>query len=222
MGVPELLLVIGGGAFLYGGARAFGVELPDLFATGGADAPEAPEAPTPRRTIVTIDDIDTDDPGIQSSVGARIVPVAGYPSYSELEWLTRTMWGEARNQDDLGLRAVGHVIMNRVNARGFGDSVAGVVTAGNGSQFNVWRKSDPNYTRSIEVTPADTNYQRANRIATEILSGRSTDPTGGAVIYFNPSTSTNVGFVNAIFTQVRNGTAQQVTIGDHDFFPGAR
>lgn len=45
----------------------------------------------------------------------------------ELDILYRIAWAEARGEDDIGLILVVNVIMNRVNASGFPDTIRGVV-----------------------------------------------------------------------------------------------
>lgn len=101
--------------------------------------------------------------------------------------LAMTIWGEARNQGDAGMRAIGHVIMNRVAAdkKRFGKGVKGVVWKP--KQFSCWNRGDPN--REAMQNPQAMNYpdrkswERAKEIAHEILSGQSRDPTRGSLYY---------------------------------------
>lgn len=104
--------------------------------------------------------------------------------------LSLTMWGEARSHGEEGMRAVGHVIMNRVavNANMFGgDTVRGVVTKDR--QFSCWNRNDPNYDRMLNIddvvsaSPDGQMWKLAQVIAVQILTGHSQDPTRGATMY---------------------------------------
>jgi spore germination cell wall hydrolase CwlJ-like protein len=108
----------------------------------------------------------------------------------ELRLLAQTIWGEARNHGERGMRAVGHVIQNRAahdNSRRYGEGIKGVVTKR--KAFSCWNERDPNRKaiRNIsslpEGTPDHKAWLAAKRIAKEILSGESRDPTGGALYY---------------------------------------
>lgn len=60
--------------------------------------------------------------------------------------LAKTMWGEARGHGESGMRAVGHVIVNRAQAEKpklFGQGVVGVATKP--KQFSCWNANDPNW-----------------------------------------------------------------------------
>lgn len=102
-----------------------------------------------------------------------------------------TMWGEARSHGEAGMRAVGHVILNRANSghpRRFGRGVVGV--SKKRKQFSCWNRGDPNLRKMQHVNKIrdshPTSYGRfvqAYRIAGEILNGQSKDPTKGAVYY---------------------------------------
>ncbi|MBY0564949.1 MAG: cell wall hydrolase [Hyphomonadaceae bacterium] len=104
----------------------------------------------------------------------------------ELRLLAATAWGEARSEGELGMRAVAHVIVNRVGTR-FGETVERVIRAP--WQFSVWNRGDPN--RRLVINPeryatAGSNletWQIAQRVAREVLSGQSVDPTNGALFY---------------------------------------
>lgn len=101
----------------------------------------------------------------------------------EVDTLARTLDGEARGESDEGMAAVAHVINNRSRNTGYYPSEI----ARQNKQFSTWNSDDPNRER-IENLPSDSEeYQRAHRIAREVLDGRSEDPTGGATHYYNPN-----------------------------------
>lgn len=100
--------------------------------------------------------------------------------------LAATIWAEARSEGEIGMRAVAHVIVNRIGAR-FGDNVESVIMAP--WQFSAWNARDPN--RPLAENPDSyaaeganlAAWEAAQRIAREVLLGQSADPTGGALFY---------------------------------------
>lgn len=77
-------------------------------------------------------------------------------SQEEAKVLAQTIWGEARSHGDEGMRAVGHVIVNRASAqkpRLFGDGVVGVATKN--KQFSCWNHGDPNRDRMEHMADLD-------------------------------------------------------------------
>lgn len=105
-------------------------------------------------------------------------------------YLSLTMWGEARSHGEMGMRAVGHVIMNRVavDANMFGgNTISGVALKDR--QFSCWNQGDPNRERMLNIdrinpeTPDGRAWQLAQAIAVQILMGNSEDPTSGATMY---------------------------------------
>jgi spore germination cell wall hydrolase CwlJ-like protein len=122
------------------------------------------------------------------------------------------MWGEARNQGELGMRAVGHVIANRRQAKTHGTFVTDTVSAA--WQFSCWNKNDPNRAMmlAIEDLPeggaAHRQWLAAKRIAAEVLAGRSVDPTGGALFYHT----------TAVQPTWSRGVTPVAQLGDHLFF----
>ncbi len=140
----------------------------------------------------------------------------------EVRLLAATAWGEARSEGEDGMRAVAHVMVNRVGQR-FGENLATVILSP--KQFSVWNRGDPNrrLVQNLARDPARYNggaeaeWEIAQRVAREVLSGQSVDPTGGALFYhtraIRPSWS-------------RVGQGRQV-IGAHVFYadvpdPGIR
>lgn len=98
--------------------------------------------------------------------------------------LAATIWGEARGEPVRCMRAVGHVIVNRIHSRRWGDSLSSVVFAP--AQFSIWNDQDPNrfLVEDPDATKADEDrWLIAKQLAREILSGDSIDPTRGALFY---------------------------------------
>ena len=85
-------------------------------------------------------------------------------------------------------------------------------------QFSCWNAGDPNLRaiRNVEALAPDSHDGRmwlaARRIAEEILSGRSADPTGGALFYHT----------TAVAPLWSRGVAPIALIGNHVFFLRAR
>jgi hypothetical protein len=105
---------------------------------------------------------------------------------AEARLLAATIWGEARSEGEHGMRAVAHVMLNRVGSR-FGENLETVIMTP--YQFSVWNRGDPN--RRLVANPeryatggiALETWEQAQRIAREVLAGQSVDPTGGALFY---------------------------------------
>ncbi len=71
----------------------------------------------------------------------------------EIEFLARTVYGEARGENLETQLYVAWVIRNRVQAKGwFGNTYEEVVTKP--FQFSSWNKNDPNYERVMQPTGA--------------------------------------------------------------------
>ena len=96
---------------------------------------------------------------------------------STVELLARVISAEARGEPYSGQVAVGAVILNRVEHPSFPNTVAGVVYQPGAFTCMV--------DGQIDQPVADSAY----RAARDALNG--TDPSGGAIYYFNPSTATS-------------------------------
>ena len=110
------------------------------------------------------------------------MPVSGSSSgsssaSSEVALLARVISAEARGEPYSGQVAVGAVILNRVEHPSFPNTIAGVVY-----QPGAFSCMDDG---QFEQPVADSAYQAAR----EALNG--SDPSGGAIYYFNPATSTS-------------------------------
>jgi spore germination cell wall hydrolase CwlJ-like protein len=115
-----------------------------------------------------------------SASGSTFTPPAMPYNLSEVRCLALTIYFEARGESEIGKRAVGHVVMNRVGSPGFPDSICGVVWQGGDAvrhrcQFS-W------YCDGRSDRPKDrADWKRSLVVAEDILAGRSADPTHGAL-----------------------------------------
>jgi spore germination cell wall hydrolase CwlJ-like protein len=161
-------------------------------------------------------------PGVRPVPVSAAAPVAATPSAVEqpreeidvvdAHWMALTMWGEGRGEGEPGMRAVGHVIHNRWQAKRHGAFVTDTVSQA--WQFSAWNQGDPNRTAmlNIDALPPGSRDHRlwldAKRIAAEILAGRSADPTGGALFYHTV----------AVQPSWSRGLVPAAQIGKHLFF----
>lgn len=113
---------------------------------------------------------------------------------SDLNLLSRLVYGEARGEPYTGQVAVAAVVLNRVRNSSFPNTISGVIYQK--GAFDVVADGQ------INLTPNDT----AKKAAQDALNGW--DPSNGAIYYFNPSTATNKWIWSRPMT---------VTIGKHRF-----
>lgn len=124
------------------------------------------------------------------------------------EWtcLTEALYFEARGESLKGQFAVAEVILNRVSARTYPNSVCGVVREGahrrNACQFSYACDGQP------EVVNEPEAWDRAGKIARLMLDGSERKLTGGATHFHNLQVRPNW---SAIF-------ARTVRIGTHIFY----
>lgn len=105
---------------------------------------------------------------------------------TDVRLLAATVWAEARSEGEKGMRAVAHVMVNRMGPR-FGEGIEDVVLAPR--QFSAWNVGDPN--RPLALNPEryarggvnKITWEQALRISREVLERRSVDPTRGALFY---------------------------------------
>jgi spore germination cell wall hydrolase CwlJ-like protein len=132
--------------------------------------------------------------------------------------LALTIWAEARSHGEKGMRAVGWVIKNRSdsNLRRFHAErgIKGVVWSP--EQFSCWNKGDPNRDamENISKLPKDhadrKAWRAAKRIAHQIMTGQSRDPTKGSLFYHTTE-------VDPSWNNKMNAVAQ---VGNHIFYRG--
>jgi len=136
-------------------------------------------------------------------------PVAAHVDPEALEWMARTMWGEARNEPDLGIIAIGFVILERVRDRRWPGTVKGVVLQR--KQFSVFNLNDPGRARTLAVTSADAKFRKCLALAEKVLSGAVANPVPGANHYAN---------LNTVNPSWDDAMIRVKTIGQHTFFKG--
>ena len=113
---------------------------------------------------------------------------------SNLNLLSRVIYGEARGEPYTGQVAVGAVAMNRIKSSSFPNTLSGVVYQS--GAFDAVKDGQ------VNLTPDST----ARKAAQDAMNGW--DPSSGAIYYFNPSTATNKWIWSRPMT---------VTIGKHRF-----
>lgn len=128
----------------------------------------------------------------------------------QIDYMARTMWGEARGEGSTGMRAVGHVIMNRAKAGNwYGATPKDVVLKK--WQFSCWNADDPNRPKLLAVTEADSNFALAKSLAKAIYAGNMPDITNGATNYLA------LGSLSKVPTWV-NRMTKVAEIGQHTFY----
>ena len=132
--------------------------------------------------------------GIFNSSGNSNSNSSSSTNSSDLNLLSRLVYGEARGEPYTGQVAVAAVVLNRVKSSSFPNTIAGVIYQK--GAFDVVSDGQ------INLTPNDT----AKKAAQDALNGW--DPSNGAIYYFNPSTATNKWIWSRPMT---------VTIGKHRF-----
>ena len=126
---------------------------------------------------------------------------------TEIMYLAKTIWGEARGESLKGQQAVANVIMNRVKRGGwYGATVEEVVLKP--YQFSCWNDTDPNFAKLQNLKSDDPQLATAKQIATKAYYGELDDITGGAVNYHAKS-------VTPYWAKTMTQTA---TIGNHIFY----
>ena len=115
-------------------------------------------------------------------------------SSSDINLLSRLVYGEARGEEYIGQVAVAAVVLNRVNSSSFPNTVAGVIYQS--GAFDVVSDGQ------INLTPNKTAISAAQ----DALNGW--DPSNGALYYFNPNTATSSWIWSRKIT---------LTIGSHMF-----
>ena len=97
---------------------------------------------------------------------------------NDLYLLARMITAEARGEPYSGQVAVGAVILNRVASPSFPNTIAGVIY-----QKGAFSALDDGQFHSVAITDS------CRRAAQDALNG--SDPTGGALYYYNPAKTTN-------------------------------
>lgn len=144
-------------------------------------------------------------------IGANKIDMIDWNSDEDI--LTRTLVGEYGHGTDEDMFAVGCVIRNRAWQRnGFASTVKGVCLQP--KQFSCWNHGTPDRERLINLKRTSYVYQKANKVAKEILSG-SADTTRNADHYLNIEVTKKL--YGKIPTWV-DPSRQTTKIGDHTFY----
>lgn len=101
----------------------------------------------------------------------------------DLDTLTRTVYGECRNEPYEGIVAVAWVIRNRAEDKDkrFGDDIVDVCLKP--QQFSCWNTSIPGRNSMMRASNSPV-YHKVLGICALVLSSQITDPTSGANHYY--------------------------------------
>ncbi len=125
----------------------------------------------------------------------------------------RTIWGEARGEGADGMKAVAHVLLNRVKDGRWGPSLGAVCLAP--WQFSCWNIADPNRRPMLSFFSGDQALSAPTAAFGDANaeSAAGTDPTGGATHYYADT------IAPPAWTK---GAAQTAHIGHHLFFKNVK
>ena len=149
-------------------------------------------------------------PAVQARVATPLAGAAGFDAPHEIDIVAATLWGEARNQGEQGMRAVASVIENR-RRQGYRNKVTAATVCLDPWQFSCWNANDPNLPRLRRLSSQpDTQYLLARRIAAEVQQRSLADITRNARHYYAASLRPPAYW--------SRGKSPCVVIGDHLFF----
>lgn len=106
-----------------------------------------------------------------------------------IDILARTLWGEARGEGPIGMRAVAHVVNNRV---ALAHTHGGAWLWGNDFitvcrkpyQFSCWNLGDPSRAKLIVIDARNREFRTARTLASAVINKTDRDdPTFGATHY---------------------------------------
>jgi spore germination cell wall hydrolase CwlJ-like protein len=125
-------------------------------------------------------------PTAAAPVTEATAPIPGGASsrLRDVDVLARTIWGEARGEEQLGREGVAAVVLNRLK-RGqphrFGATIADVCLKPR--QFSCWNADDPNFEKLQRVDETDRHFRACIEIAERAVNGTLLDPTNGSDHY---------------------------------------
>lgn len=103
---------------------------------------------------------------------------------NQQEVLARTIWGEARGEGFLGMKAIACVALNRAaKPSWWGTTIEGVCLKP--WQFSCWNKNDPNLAKLQAVTEENPIFSQCMQFAKDAINGLMDDVTNGATHYFD-------------------------------------
>jgi len=156
----------------------------DAYARGLPVTSLAAQSAAPAKAIAAVD-------AISANLSSDIVQIQNNPETAWAEndprWLTSTVFGENFNGSDAEMQAIAATIINR--AKLSGQSLRDVVTAGNGSQYNVWK---PGYAgRDRMLRPSPEEQARLDRLLSPLLQGELPAQLQGVTHFYHPSGMTS-------------------------------
>lgn len=191
-----------------------------LLRIGGGNPTRRDEPARDVPVSVDIVDVPTIDGEIDRTTTGEVV-TTGRPSLdpTEVDFLARTLWAEARGEPEAGIEAVAQVILNRVNSRRYPDTIEGVVTQP--YQFSAWNRNDPNRKSLLALRDGDPEFERMKTIARRVIRGEvPARVTPSTLHYANPKTvaAYSGGIIPA--SHWINTAASSFAIGHHSFYDG--
>ena len=119
-------------------------------------------------------------------------------SKQQLECLSLNAYHESKGESDKGMLAVIFTTLNRVKDNRFPKTVCGVV----------YQKSQHSWTKHNPKIKEKEQYERAKRLAQEVVDGKHKDVSGGALYFVHVK-------INRNWLEKLTYTC---TIGNHKFF----
>ncbi len=148
-------------------------------------APPHSSASIPARTIDVVGPI-REAAALPTAPAAHAAPMPPIPiaaprrlAKEDRTCLVAALYYEARGEDEDGMIAVGHVVLNRLDARPPGTSVCDVVYER--GQFG-WTRRVPRKRVAIGKTQP---WKSAAALADRLVAGRIADRTGGATSFYS-------------------------------------
>ena len=132
----------------------------------------------------------------------------------DLNNLALVTWKEARGEGNDGMRAVMHVIINRVGTVGFPHTLHDVIFQKNAfTSMSV--PTDPEF--NLQPQEGDVQYAYCQNLAVQVLNGTDPDLTANSHYYADLKYTTSGWFFRNI---VQNPTQHphKATIGRQDFY----
>ena len=107
---------------------------------------------------------------------------------AEMELFGRTLLGECGRCEEREIRAIGHVILNRLKTGAYGHEIADVVLFKRRGvyAFSTWDPRQNKREATGRHVDRSAAFARAKRIAAEVWQEEE-DPTGNAVDYWHPA-----------------------------------
>lgn len=137
---------------------------------------------------------------------------------NDIHSMSLCIWKEARGEGLDGMRAVAHVIKNRVGTPGFAHTLHDVIYGKN--QFTSMSVvSDHEF--NLVPPPGDSQFAYCESVCPSILNGSDVDPTFGAHYYENAAAATSGWFARVIAGPDGYGTeghSQTAHIGRQTFY----